>query len=183
MELVNGWEFEDTPTLKAVRDCGVAYRNAAGAITAEFACFVSLGAVEAGTSASDMYFVQSNATNAATASFTHLHTGDTFGVNELVQIYSDTNGDGAPDFNYRAYAKVFLRRAGYTYDEATNDEIGYPVLTYKKYNFPLTHAPDAGLRCRMRPWRPIPACRSPGMPPPRAAASGPTARTTPTSSR
>ena len=145
MELVNGWEFEDTPTLKAVRDCGVAYRNAAGAITAEFACFVSLGAVEAGTSASDMYFVQSNAPNAATASFTHLHTGDTFGVNELVQIYSDTNGDGTPDFNYRAYAKVFLRRAGYTYDEATNDEIGYPVLTYKKYNFPLTHASDAGV--------------------------------------
>ncbi len=145
MELINGWEFEDTPTLKAIRDCGVAYRNAAGVITAEFACWVSLGPVAAGTDPSELYFVQSSATDAATTTFAHLHTDDTFGVNELVQLYSDTNGDGTPDYDYRAYSKLFLRRAAYTYDEATNDEIGYPLMTYKKYNFPLTHAPDAGV--------------------------------------
>jgi hypothetical protein len=128
-----------------IRDCGVAYVNTAGALTAMFACFVTLGTVAAGTSASDLYFAQSSATNASTSTFTHLHTADSYGVNELVQIYSDTNGDGTPDYDYRSYAKVFLRRAGYTYDESDNTAIGYPELTYKKYNFPITHSVDAGV--------------------------------------
>lgn len=145
MELVNGWTFKDASTLKMVRDCGVAYINAAGSPTAMFACFVTLGTVAAGTALADLYFVQSSATNATTATFTHLNTGTTFGVNELVQIYSDTNGDGTADYDYRAYFKVFLRRAGYTYDEASNTDIGYPSLTYKKYNFPVTHAVDPGV--------------------------------------
>ena len=145
MELVNGWTFKNTNTLKAVRDCGVAYRNAAGAFTAKFACIVTLGAVAAGTSASELYFAQDSATNASVASFTHLHTADSFGVNELVQFYSDTNGDGTPDYDYSAYFKVFLRRGGYTFDESSNADIGYPTLTYKKYNFPITHQVDAGV--------------------------------------
>ncbi len=145
MELVNGWTFADTDTIKMVRDCGVAYVNVAGAVTAMFACFVTLGAVAAGTSFSDLYFAQSSATDASTSTFTHLHTADTFGVNELVQIYSDTNGDGTEDYDRRSYAKVFLRRGGYTYDESDNSAIGYNELTYKKYNFPITHSVDAGV--------------------------------------
>ena len=146
MELINGWTFKDSTTVKMVRDCGVAYVNASGVMTAAFACFVTLGQIAAGTSAAtDLYFAQSSATDASVSTFTHLHTGDTFGVNELVQIYSDTNGDGAPDYDYRSYAKVFLRRAGYTFDESSNADIGYPTLTYKKYNFPITHAVDAGV--------------------------------------
>jgi len=139
MELINGWTFADSTTRKMIRDCGVAYVNASGVTTAMFACFVTLGQVAAGTASTDLYFTQSSASNATTATFTHLNTGDTFGVNELVQIYSDTNGDGTPDYDYRAYAKVFLRRAGYTFDESSNVDIGYPTLTYKKYNFPITH--------------------------------------------
>jgi len=146
MELVNGWTFKDASTIKMIRDCGVAYVNAAGKVTAMFACFVTLGTVAAGTSAAaDLYFVQSSATDATPAYFTHLNTGTTFGVNELVQVYSDTNGDGTPDYDYRAYAKVFLRRGGYTFDESSSLDIGYPVLTYKKYNFPVTHTADAGV--------------------------------------
>lgn len=145
MELLADWKFKNTDTVKAIRDCGVAYVNAAGVVTAMFACFVSLGAVAAGTSSSDLYFAQSSATDASTSTFTHLNTGDTFGVNELVQIYSDTNGDGTPDYDYRSYAKLFLRRAGYTYDESSNADIGYATLTYKKYNFPITHSVDAGV--------------------------------------
>lgn len=145
MELINGWTFANTNTLKAIRDCGVAYRNAAGVATAMFACIVTLGGVVSGTVSSELYFAQDSATNASVASFTHLHTDDTFGANELVQIYSDTNGDGTPDYDRRSYFKVFLRRAGYTFDEANNTEIGYPALTYKKYNFPVTHQVDAGV--------------------------------------
>jgi hypothetical protein len=146
MELVNGWQFKNTASTKMVRDCGVAYVNAAGATTAMFACFTTLGQISAGTDVNaDLYFVQSSATDATPVFFTHLNTGDTFGVNELVQIYLDTNGDGTPDYDYRSYAKVFLRRAGYTYDESSNIDIGYPELTYKKYNFPVTHAVDAGV--------------------------------------
>lgn len=145
MELINGWTFLDATTIKMVRDCGVAYVNSAGAITAMFACFVTLGQVASGTPGTALYYTQSAATSAATSTFTHLNTADTFGVNELVQIYLDTNGDGTPDYDYRAYAKVFLRRAGYTYDESSNGDIGYDVLTYKKYNFPITHSVDSGV--------------------------------------
>jgi len=141
MELINGWTFLDATTIKMVRDCGVAYVNVAGATTAMFACFVSLGAVISGAP----YYTLSSATNASTAAFTHVNLSTTFGVNELVQIYSDTNGDGTPDYDYRAYAKLFLREAGYTYDESSNADIGYTTLTYKKYNFPITHAVDAGV--------------------------------------
>ena len=37
MELINGWTFLDTTTVKMIRDCGVAYVNAAGVTTAMFA--------------------------------------------------------------------------------------------------------------------------------------------------
>jgi hypothetical protein len=147
MELVNGWTFADATTLKMIRDCGVAYISATAPYraTAMFACFVSLGAIPAAVADASIYFTQSSATNASTSTFTHVNKDTTFGVNELVQIYSDTNGDGTPDYDYRAYAKVFLRAAGYTYDEASSVDIGYPALTYKKYNFPLTCAIDAGV--------------------------------------
>lgn len=141
MELINGWTFADTTTTKMVRDCGVAYVNSTGAFTAMFACIVTLGNIVSGAP----YLVQSSATNAATAAFTHINTSTTFGVNELIQIYSDTNGDGTPDYDYRTYLKVFLREQGYTYDESSNIDIGYPSLTYKKYNFPITHNIDAGV--------------------------------------
>ena len=147
MELVNGWTFADATTTKMVRDCGVAYVNTAGAVTAMFAGFVSLGTLPAAASdiATAIYYTQSSAADANTATFTHVNTGTTFGVNELVQIYSDTNGDGTPDYDYRAYVKTFLRPAGYTYGESSNADIGYPELTYKKYNFPLTSVVDAGV--------------------------------------
>lgn len=141
MELVNGWTFADTTTIKMIRDCGVAYVNTAGAVTAMFACIVTLGGVISGAP----YFVQSSSTTATAGSFTHVNLGATFGVNELVQIYSDTNGDGTPDYDYRSYCKVFLREQGKTYDESSNADIGYSSLTYKKYNFPITHAVDAGV--------------------------------------
>lgn len=141
MELINGWTFADSTTIKMVRDCGVAYVNASGAITAMYACIVTLGAVISGAP----YFVQSNSTTASAGSFTHVNLATTFGVNELVQIYSDTNGDGTPDYDYRSYFKVFLREQGKTYDESSNTDIGYSSLTYKKYNFPITHAVDAGV--------------------------------------
>lgn len=147
MELINGWTFKNEATLKLIRDCGIAYVSEAGVTTAEFACFVTLGQLPAGAAdiTTALYFTQSSATNASTSTFTHINTGATFGVNELVQIYSDTNGDGTPDYDYRSYAKIFLRPAGYTYDESSNIDIGYPALTYKKYNFPITCAADAGV--------------------------------------
>jgi hypothetical protein len=146
MELLADWKFKDESTVKGVRDCGVAYVNTDGAITNMFACFVSLGTLPASSDISTaIYFTQSSATDASTTAFTHINTGTTFGVNELVEIYRDTNGDGTPDFDYRSYAKVFLRPAGYTYAESSNLDIGYASLTSKKYNFPLTSVIDAGV--------------------------------------
>ena len=141
MELINGWTFLDSTTIKMVRDCGVAYVATNGNPTAMYACFVTLGSVLSGAP----YFTQSSATNAATAAFTHVNLSTPFGVNELVQIYSDTNADGTPDYDYRAYVKVFLREQGHTYTESSNIDIGYAALTYKKYNFPITHVVDAGV--------------------------------------
>jgi hypothetical protein len=146
MELVYDWTFKNTSSLKMVRDCGVAYVNTAGVVTAMFACFTTLGQIAAGTDVgADLYYTLDSATNASVAYFTHLHTGESYGVNELIQIYSDSNGDGTPDYDYRSYAKVFLRRGGYTFDESSNEDIGYSALTYKKYNFPITHSVDAGV--------------------------------------
>lgn len=145
MELVNGWTFYDATTIKMIRDCGVAYVNTSEVITAMFACFVTLGEIPAAVADAALYFTQSSSTSASTDTFTHVNKGTTFGVNELVQIYSDTNGDGTPDYDYRSYVKVFLRPAGYTYDESSNGDIGYPALTYKKYNFPITSQVDAGV--------------------------------------
>ena len=144
MELINGWTLADVTSVKMVRDCGVAYVALNGRPTAMYACFVTLGALAAGTT-SELYYAQDSATSASVSTFTHINTATTFGVNELVQIYSDTNADGTPDYDRRAYAKVFLRRQGYTYDEASNIDIGYTTLTYKKYNFPITHTVDAGV--------------------------------------
>lgn len=141
MELINGWTFADTTTLKMVRDCGVAYVNTSGVITAMMACIVTLGQILSGAP----HFVQSSSTTASAGSFTHVNLSTTFGVNELVQIYSDTDGDGTPDYDYRNYFKVFLREQGKTYDESSNTDIGYSTLTYKKYNFPITHSVDTGV--------------------------------------
>lgn len=141
MELINGWEFEDTTTLKMVRDCGVAYVATNGNPTAMYACFVTLGTVLSGAP----YYVYDSATNATAQAFTHVVLSDSFCINELVQIYLDTNADGTPDYDRRSYAKVFLRTGGYTFDESDNSEIGYPALTYKKYNFPISHQVDANV--------------------------------------
>lgn len=143
LELINGWDFADTATVKMIRDCGVAIVNTSGVRIKMYACFVTLGTVLSGAP----YFTLSNATNATTAAFTHVNIGTTFCVNELVQIYSDPNGDGSvvDGYDLRGYAKLFLREYGYTYTEASNNDIGYPDLTYKKYNFPLTHSVDVGV--------------------------------------
>jgi hypothetical protein len=135
LELLNGWKFKNTSTLKSVRDCGVAYKNSAGVITDEFACVVTLGTILTGAP----YLIQTNTTDAAIVNFTHVAIGQSYGVNELIHIYQQ----GV--FDRRNYMKVFLRAAGYTYDDASNTEIGYPTLTYKKYNFPITHSVDAGV--------------------------------------
>lgn len=135
MELVNDWKMLDAPSILMIRDCGLAYVSTAGVITDMFACFVTLGTVLSGAP----YYTLSSATDAVTGSYTHINIGTTFGVNELVQIYKQ----GV--YDYRAYAKNFLRVAGYTYDESSNIDIGYPVLTYKKYNFPITHTVDANI--------------------------------------
>lgn len=143
MELINGWTLFDSASEKLVRDCGLAYVNAAGQTTAMFACMVSLGTLAAGTT-TEIYCAQSNSTSAATIGFTYVNTGLTYGVNELIQIYSNPTGVSVV-YDYRSYFKMFLRRQGYTYDEASNADIGYPVLTYKKYNFPITHVVDTGV--------------------------------------
>ncbi len=143
LELIHGWTFKNTNTLKAVRDCGVAYVAENGTITAMYACIVTLGSIVTGAP----YFVQDTSASASTATFTHVNLGTTFGVNELIQIYSDPNADGsvADGYDRRTYFKVFLRVAGYTFDERSNSDIGYPVLTYKKYNYPATHTTDVGV--------------------------------------
>ena len=118
--------------IKNVDYGGVAYKNTSGVVTDEYACFVTLGTILTGAP----YLIQEISTSASVVDFEHVVTGQSFGVNELVHIYQQ----GV--FDKRTYAKIFLREAAYTYDEADNIDIGYPVLTYKKYNFPITHSVD-----------------------------------------
>jgi hypothetical protein len=131
-EIINGWSFANATTRKAIRTAGWAERNASGIITAMYAGIVSLGNLGA---IDQPYYQQ--ALGGAPTLFSQ--TGP---VNEAVLIYSDTNGDGTPDVDYRGYMKLFAREPQKTYAQATLSDIGVSGMTYIVYRFPLGNADD-----------------------------------------
>lgn len=140
-ELVNGWDFKDDASRNLMRDAGWAVRDpGTGNIADMWANITTLGAFDAGTD--QAYFQQSSAGSAVDFDF----AGE---VNQAVQIYVDTNADGTPDTDNRAYFKIFLREEGKLFDsydliteQAPTNELGETKMTYRKYAMPLSNAND-----------------------------------------
>lgn len=67
-------------------------------------------------------------------------------VNQAIQIYKDTDGDGlttdAGDYDYRDFLKLYVREWGDTFAVQSNADIGVTSLTYQAYRFPLTTSAD-----------------------------------------
>lgn len=64
-------------------------------------------------------------------------------VNQAVQYYSDTNGDGTADYDYGSYLRLFVREWAKTYASSALNDIGVTSLNYQAYRFPLTNSADS----------------------------------------
>lgn len=133
-EMVNGWDWKDDTTRYLLRTGGWAVISpTTGNVSQMWAGIISLGSIGSGDQA---YFLQSDA--GPTVNFQL--TGP---VNQAIQVYSDTNADGIPDYDYRTYLKVYCRIYQKSYAFSQLSEIGVTSLTYQAYRFPLANASDA----------------------------------------
>lgn len=134
LEMRDGWEFAGTSSIALIRDMGFAYKNAAGTITAEYACFVQGGTL-ADAADQPYYMIGSDTTP------TDFGVADAF--NECIQVYGDaTHGN----FDKRSAAKLFSREAGKTYagyDLVATQNLS--ALTYRSYLIPMTTVADSGI--------------------------------------
>ena len=144
-QLVNGWNFDQTETsgesqttVDLIRSGGWQVLNTAtpAAIVEEWVGIISLGDLPSGT---QVYYDQTNDETSA-AGITNFKL--TRKVNQAVQTYLDTNGDGSADFNYRSYFKMFVREWQRTYSSSDFTAIGVSTSTYQAYRFPLTNIAD-----------------------------------------
>lgn len=134
-EFINGWTLANNTTRKALRTCGWAEKNSAGATIAMWAGIISLGSLG---STDQPYFQQVGATGSP-VNFTFPGP-----VNEAVQVLSDPNGDGVytDGFDYRTYFKLFAREQQKSFAAAALTDIGVTNMTYIAYRFPLANAGD-----------------------------------------
>lgn len=161
-EFFNGWNLDNANTTGAenqnsaqlVRTGGWAVKayNAGtdtnGLDTERWASVITLGTLgDATTSTDQVYYQQVDSLTTDNTTNFKL-TGP---VNQAVQFYSDTNGDGTPDYNRSQYLRLFCREWAKTYAtsaagstaSATGGDIGVTTLTYQAYRFPLTNAADS----------------------------------------
>jgi hypothetical protein len=140
-EMLNGWNWDkvntsggaSATTVELLRTGGWSVVNTSNQVTEMWTCVITLGAFAATT---DQAYYQQTIGGAAT------NFKLTNNVNQAVQVYSDTNGDGTPDYDYRGYLKVFLREYAKLYAQSANTEIGAASMTYQAYRFPLSNGTD-----------------------------------------
>jgi hypothetical protein len=145
-QLVEGWNWDNTQTSgtqsaktpELIRTGGWQVLNTSNQITEEWAGVISLGDLPAGT---QVYYDQKNDETITDGTTTN-NFKLTRKVNQAVQIYSDVNGDGSPDYNYRGYFKMFVREWQRTYSASDFSAIGVTTATYQAYRFPLTNTAD-----------------------------------------
>ena len=127
-ELINGWDFADTPTRQLIRTGGWGL-NPSGTVVEEYAGIITLGSLGA---TDQVYYQQVGAgttTNIALSG----------AVNQAVKIYGDVSHG---DVNHRSYFKIFVREYAKSYGAAQLSDIGVSTMTYQVYRFPLTNATD-----------------------------------------
>lgn len=127
----DNWNYHNLHTKNLVRSGGWRLVNAAGTAQAEYAGFVSLGAMDADA---QPYYQLVNETTAKT---NFAFTGP---VNEGVLLFENGGSDN------RGYFKAFLRKKAKTYASYNLlVEQNLTTLTYKDFAFPLTHVADAAI--------------------------------------
>lgn len=144
-ELLYGWDFDKTGTgsditTNLIRTGGWARKNVAGTVIEKWIGVVTLGSIQSG---GQVYFTQS-------ATDTAHNFNLTGSVNQAIQIYNDSDGDGvfAPtdpsDFDYSNYLKLFIREQGNTYATSQLSDIGVTTgLQSQVYRFPLADGDDS----------------------------------------
>lgn len=155
-EFYNGWNLDNANTTgsetqtsaQLIRTGGwsvKAYNPATdinGLDTERWASVITLGTLGDPTTSTDQVYYQQidSLTTDNTTNFKLTGT-----VNEAIQFYSDTNGDGTPDYNRSQFTKLFCREWQKTYAASNLADIGVTTLTYQAYRFPLTNASDSKL--------------------------------------
>jgi hypothetical protein len=110
----NGWAWLNDATRSYLRDGGCEEYNAAGGLIATGVGITGLGSVNAG---SQLYY-QTTPTGAP-VNFTF-----TDQANELITVYTDTNGDGSPDVNTQVFFKAFVREEGKKFKDSVLADTG-----------------------------------------------------------
>jgi hypothetical protein len=132
------WNWFNSYTRKKIRTAGWAEKNTVSATNdlARETGIITLGSLDTDT---QVYYQQTSATTNP-ADFTFLGA-----VNEAVRIYYDANQDGSPDNNYTTYLKLFARKKGKTYSQATISDIGVTTIQTIVNRFPLAHLDDTAI--------------------------------------
>lgn len=123
------WELFNDYTRKKIRTGGFASKNTASSTRNEWTGVVTLGSIDSDT---QIYYQQTDATTAPT-NFTFLGP-----VNEPITTY-----DGVT--NYKTYLKLFARKKGKTYAQATIGDIGVTSISTIVNRFPLAHSADTAI--------------------------------------
>jgi hypothetical protein len=132
-EFVGGWSLLNSAAIQLVRDGGFLVRNTSGNLTSHFTGIKTIGTVETND---QVYFNQGNGAD----DFVYLGP-----VNEVVQIISDPNGDGAYGDGYDRSTtfQIFLREQGQVYSQSSIDAIGATdLLAPKVFAFALNTSTD-----------------------------------------
>lgn len=130
-ELKDGWNFADTASKYLIRTAGWSViSDSTGNATEIWSGIVGLGSIE---SDDQLYFEQ------GVGATDFQLTGQ---VNQAVQVYSDTNGDGTPDYDYRTTFDLFVRERAQLFGKSSLSDIGVTTLANQAYRFPISTAAD-----------------------------------------
>ena len=133
-EFKDGWDLFDATAEGLIRDAGWTVKDAGtGNPTKIFAGIIGLGAIETDD---QLYYQQVSGGGTTNV----LLTGQ---VNQAVQVYEDTNGDGTPDYDRRTYFVLFAREYAQKYGKASLSTIGVTTLANQAYRFPISTSSDA----------------------------------------
>lgn len=146
------WNWFNSYTRKKIRTAGWAEKTTVSATNdlARETGIITLGSLDPDT---QVYYQQTSATTTP-ENFTFLGA-----VNEAVRIYYDANQDGTPDNNFTTYLKLFTRKKGKTYSQATISDIGVSTIQTIVNRFPLSHSIDTAITATdgellgTAPWR------------------------------
>lgn len=128
---ITDWDFYDELSRKLIRDSGWEIISN-GVTTQIWANITTKGAIGQSDQA---YYQQQD--GGATTNFYYAGV-----VNESIQVYSDTNGDGTPDYDYRNYLNIWVRPWGKTFSQSSLADENILELSNTVHTFSLSTQND-----------------------------------------